>query len=110
MKNYWNTHLSKKVGVYKKEKTKLYQPLKPLSDKPKDVTPKGLSNCNDKGDEVENFVKTNTEYFSSMHEVIMSDLDFEFESAFWFSNNTENSTFFSDPYHDCFVDLDWSAL
>ncbi|KAI9087648.1 hypothetical protein K1719_030518 [Acacia pycnantha] len=104
VKNYWNTHLSRKLGVNKKGKTKACQNSKPPSSESNDNVEsnplKGASNCRQDKEEF------------SMEEIIMIDDDFE--SNFLFANNGvelfDPSSFTSAPFQDYFVDFDWAAL
>ncbi|KAK4257082.1 hypothetical protein QN277_006716 [Acacia crassicarpa] len=105
VKNYWNTHLSRKLGVNKKGKNKACQPSKPPSSESNDnIESNPLKGASDG--------RQDKEEFRSMKEIIMIDDDFE--SNFLFANNGvdlfDPSSFRSEPFQDYFVDFDWAAV
>ena len=121
MKNYWNTHLSKKLGVHKKGKTKVCRPEKPACTESnvvvsKDICSsplKGTSNCIGQEGEIGNFLEHKEDFITSMQDIIMSD-DY-FETNLLFANNNgiglyDHYSSFAEPFQDYFVDLDWAAL
>ncbi|XP_028778312.1 transcription factor WER-like [Neltuma alba] len=119
VKNHWNTHLSKKLGVNRKGKTKVCQPQKPPSTESNEIASniasnpfKEASNCGQEG-EIGKSLQENSlsrEDFIGMQEIMMSDDDFE--TNLLFANNGVGlcyPSFFS--FQDYFVDLDdWAAL
>lgn len=119
VKNYWNTHLSKKMGVHKKGKTKACQTKKPTCIESKDVVSnnicssplKGASSCGQEG-EIGKFFE-DKEDFKSIQDIIMSDDYFETNLLFANKNNgigLYDHSSFVEPFQDYFVDLGWAAL
>ncbi|KAF7806091.1 transcription factor WER-like [Senna tora] len=134
VKNYWNTHLSKKVkGVHnykinKGKSTKLShtQPPNPNANpNPSHLPPRddqiqpnhavlASSECDQKG-EAQKLVESSSGRCmnsSSVHDlelVIMED-DYFLESSFWFADIHSAGFGLLPSYHDYFPDLDWAAL
>ncbi|XP_061354090.1 transcription factor WER-like [Gastrolobium bilobum] len=96
VKNYWNSHLSKKLGVVKKEKSKVCAP-------PKTSVPNEAESIG----EVEKLVQASSVSdlnFGSTHEVILTD---DFGSTFCFANNELNlfSPYLMESFEDYFIGL-----
>ena len=111
MKNHWNTHLSKKLGV-KKEKSKVRAPPKAAPSEPKDScnsTSKGPRNLEYNGEGEKLVQQANSSggeqnFTTSTHDVIMGD---DFGSSFWFANGGRNlcTAYMTESLQEYFVGL-----
>ncbi|CAJ1943874.1 unnamed protein product [Sphenostylis stenocarpa] len=103
VKNFWNTHLSKKLGV-QKNKVCVIPKCMPI------VETEGNCNSASKGTSgegnklvYESCWSDDLMDFSSMHEGFMAD---DFESTFSFANSVDLCTpYFGEAFHHCFFGL-----
>lgn len=108
MKNYWNTHLSKKLGV-KKEKSKVYAPAPPKTVPTDDCNNSALK-CKRRSESMGEDKNENVQgdlNLASIYEGIMTD-DFGIGSVFCFANgglNLSTSSCFAESFQEYFMGL-----
>jgi len=103
VKNFWNTHLSKKLGVDKRKRRKAYIPRVEAEGNCNSATTKGLNG------EGEKLVHESWSHdlmeLASMHEGIMTD---DFGCAFSFPDTVFDlctSPYYTESFHHCFFGL-----
>ncbi|KAJ1439057.1 SANT/Myb domain [Sesbania bispinosa] len=100
VKNYWNTHLSKKLGVMKEKRSP-----KTVLNEQKDDNCNSTSESIDEGEKLVQKSSFNGDLnLASTHKGIVTD---DFGSVFRFANNELNlySPYFMESFQECFLDL-----